>query len=207
MVDEEVRQYITEGGIKWQFITALALWQGGFYKRLVALVKRLLRKRNNLPILAKVEGIVNTRLLTYVYDEFNSGFTLTPVHFLVLLHFPLMMTSTDMDEADYNYYPVKDSATSLLEVWKKGQQQLNSFWDTWRNEYFLSLRKKSSLYRRSEKNQFASTPQVGKVVIIKDEKMPRCTVQITYNVNSPSVSHVCANAKTRVTSDHACTRM
>ena len=48
---------------------------------------------------------------------------------------PLMIASTDMDENDYNYYPIKDSATSLLEMWKKGQQQLNSFWDIWRNEY------------------------------------------------------------------------
>ena len=31
-----------------------------------------------------------------------------------------MMASTDMDKNDYNYYPVKDSATSLLEVWMKG---------------------------------------------------------------------------------------
>ena len=32
MLDEEVRHYITEGGIKWQFTTALAPWQGGFYE-------------------------------------------------------------------------------------------------------------------------------------------------------------------------------
>ena len=29
------------------------------------------------------------------------------------------------------------------------------------------------MYHRSEKNQIASVPQVGQVVIIKDEKMPR----------------------------------
>ena len=68
-----------------------------------------------------MEGIVNTRPLTYVYDEFDSGFTLTPAYFLMSYFLPLMMTSTDVDEADYNYYPIKDSATSLLEIWKKGQ--------------------------------------------------------------------------------------
>ena len=78
-----------------------------------------------------------------------------------------------MDENDYNYYPVNDSATSLLEVWKKGQQQLNSFWDIWRNEYLLSLREKSPVYYRNQKNQIDNTPQVGQVVIIKDEKLPR----------------------------------
>ena len=44
MLDEEVRHYITEGGIKWQFTTALAPWQSGFYEQLVVLVKRSLRK-------------------------------------------------------------------------------------------------------------------------------------------------------------------
>ena len=78
-----------------------------------------------------------------------------------------------MDEIGYNYYPVKDSATSLLEVGKKGQQQLNCFWDIWRNEYLLSLRVKSPMYHRNQKNQIANTPQVGQVVIIKDKKIPR----------------------------------
>ena len=182
MLDKEVSHYITERGIKWQFTTALAPWQGGFYERLVALVKQSLQKSIGqkgltldqlITILAEVEGIVNTCPLTYVYDEFDSGFTLTPAHFLNSHFLPLMMTSTDMDEADYNYYPVKDSTTSLLEIWKKGQERLDSFWDIWRNEYLLSLREKSSLYHRSEKNQIASVPQVGQVVIIKDEKMPR----------------------------------
>ena len=43
----------------------------------------------------------------------------------------------------------------------------------WRGEYLLSLREKSSLYHRKEKNQTSSIPQVGQVVIIKDERIPR----------------------------------
>ena len=35
MLDEELRHYITERGIKWQFTTTLAPWQGGFYERLI----------------------------------------------------------------------------------------------------------------------------------------------------------------------------
>ena len=50
------------------------------------------------------------------------------LHLPILLCYflPLMIASADVDESDYNYYPM-DSATSLLEVWKKDQQQLNSF--------------------------------------------------------------------------------
>ena len=111
--------------------------------------------------------------MTHVYDEFDLGFTLTPAHFLISHFLPLLMTSTDENEADYeDYYPVKDSATSLLEMWKSGQRQLNSFWDIWRNKYLLSLRERSSLYHRNEKNQISCIPKISQVVIIKDEKMP-----------------------------------
>ena len=122
-------------------------------------------------ILAELEAIVNTCPLTYVYDEFDSGFTLTPA-FLTSQFAPLMITSIDETEADEDYNPVMDSATSLLETWKRGRQQLNSFWNMWRGEYLLSLREKSSLHHRKEKNQTSSTPQVGQVVI-KDPRMPR----------------------------------
>ena len=182
MVDEDVRQYVSESGVRWQFTTALAPWQGGYYERLVGLVKRSLRKsigqkrftlEQLVTTLTEIEAIINTRPLTYVYDEFDSGFTLTPAHFLSSYFLPLLMTNRDANEDDSDYYPIMDSATSLLETWKKGQRQLNCFWDIWTNEYLLSLREHSSLYHRSVKNQTSSLPQVGQVVIIKDDKMPR----------------------------------
>jgi len=44
MVDEDVRQYISESGARWQFTMAWAPWQGGYYERLVGLVKHSLMK-------------------------------------------------------------------------------------------------------------------------------------------------------------------
>jgi len=78
--------YLSNNGMKWQFTTALAPWQGGFYERQVGIVKRCLRKgigRKRLTLdqfivlLSEVEAVVNTRLLTYVYEEFESGFSLS----------------------------------------------------------------------------------------------------------------------------------
>ena len=40
----EVQTYISSLGIHWKFITELSPWMGGFYERLVGLVKRALRK-------------------------------------------------------------------------------------------------------------------------------------------------------------------
>ena len=36
-----------------------------------------------MTLLSEVEAIVNTRPLTYIYEEFESRFVLTPSHFLV----------------------------------------------------------------------------------------------------------------------------
>ena len=42
--DEDVRSFLSLEGIVWKFTTALAPWIGGFYERLVGLVKQSLRK-------------------------------------------------------------------------------------------------------------------------------------------------------------------
>ena len=67
--------YFSHEGITWKFTTALAPWQGGFYERLVNLVKQGLRKGMSrrllhwdklLTMLAEVEAMINTSPLTYV---------------------------------------------------------------------------------------------------------------------------------------------
>ncbi len=41
---EEVRQYLVERRVKWNFIVEHAPWWGGFWERLVASVKRPLKR-------------------------------------------------------------------------------------------------------------------------------------------------------------------
>ena len=136
-------------------------------------MKRCLRKgiglrRLTLDLtLSKAEAVVNTRPLTYVNEEFESGFSLTPAHFLNsnLRCFPLIDT-------DINYCPSEDSMTTLLNKWKKGKKQLNIFWDIWRNEYLASLRE-ASPYHKTLTNQIQVESRKGEVVLIKEDKIPR----------------------------------
>ena len=67
-------------------------------------------------ILSEVEVVLNTRPLTYVYEDFESGFTLTPAHFLTANLKPLPIMETEVD-----FCPSKDSVITLLNNWKKGQ--------------------------------------------------------------------------------------
>ena len=82
--------FYSNEGITWKYTTAMATWQGGFYERLVGLVKQGLSKEIGrkflswdklITVITEVEAIINTRPLTYVCGDFLSGFTLTPAHF------------------------------------------------------------------------------------------------------------------------------
>ena len=86
----DVLSYAANEGIKWKFIVGLAPWMGGFYERLVGLVKRTLKKaigkasltnEQLLTILKEAEAVINARPLVYIGDDIQSLIALTPAHF------------------------------------------------------------------------------------------------------------------------------
>ena len=84
---------------------------GGFYERLVGIVKRSLRKaigkvcltsEQLLTILEEAKAVINSRPLVYVGEDINSYMTLTPAHFLALnpkIELPVS-TRDDTDDID-----------------------------------------------------------------------------------------------------------
>ena len=75
--------------IKWKFNLPLSPWWGGYFERMVGCVKRCLRKvlgNSRLTydelstVFTEVENTLNSRPLTYLYDEL--GEALTPSHLL-----------------------------------------------------------------------------------------------------------------------------
>ena len=70
-------------------------------------------------MLVEVKAIINTRPLTYECNEFSSGFTLTPAHFLSsYLDTVFQFSSDDCEETEYR--PKKNSAQELVDRWKRG---------------------------------------------------------------------------------------
>ena len=177
----EVLDYYSYEGIQWNFTTALAPWQGGFYERLVGLVKQGLRKGMGrkvlhwdklMTLIVEVEAIINTRPLTYVYEDIKSGFVLTPAHFLSGNHKITIPFCEDVSE-DSDYYPKMDSVKELTEYWRRNQKQLNLFWEFWKQEYLLSLRETSPLRHKGVRSQLYRWPKLGEVVVVKDDYLPR----------------------------------
>ncbi|GFX79547.1 integrase catalytic domain-containing protein [Trichonephila clavipes] len=77
--------------ISWKFIPPQAPWWGGFWERLIELVKRTLRKtlgktslnhEEMYTVLCDCESLINSRPLTYVTDDVEDLKPLTPAMFL-----------------------------------------------------------------------------------------------------------------------------
>ncbi len=177
--DEQVTSYVANQNIKWNFIVQRAPWMGGFYERLVGLVKRSLRKSigktslswNQLfTIITEVQAVINNRPMVYVDDDINSGNILTPSHFLT------MNPKTglpEIEEGDDSEFITKlSSVEKLLETWKRGQNRLTQFWKSWQNEYLLSLRERYQDQLKHPRKMSPHTPSVGDTVLIK-ENLPR----------------------------------
>ena len=122
---------------------------GGFYKRLIGLVKRSLRKAIGklcltndqlLTVLKEAEAIINSRPLVYMGDDINSGITLTPAHSLSLNPNVGLSNFAREDDHDISFRPKVNSTENLILIWKKGLKHLEKFWQVWRDDYLLNLR-------------------------------------------------------------------
>ena len=126
--------------------------------------------------MTEIEAVLNSRPLTYVYEDLDSGFTLTPGHFLATNRKLGLFNSSDADyHCDEDFQPSKDSATKLIEIWKKGQKQVDLFWKVWKEEYLVSLREKLPLEHKHPKSQCLMEPKEGSIVIVKDNNLHRST--------------------------------
>ena len=145
-------------GPEWHCIVPRAPWWGGFYERLVGVVKSSLKKsvgRGNYhrveleTILHEVEACVNSRPLTFVGDEIQTSRPLTPSHFLIGRDSVLSKTEGDTD-------------ADLQDMFHVRGRMMDEFWRVWMDEYLRNL----PPYRG---NTYGKEAQIGSVVLIEGE--------------------------------------
>ena len=180
MSDENVQLHFSHEGICWKYTTEFAPWQGRFYERLVGLAKRALRKSIGRSLLSmdrlttlvsEIKAIMNTRPLTYVHDDVNSAFVLTPAHFMTgKLQTGL---AVDSQQEDPDVFSECSQRQEVLRVWKGQQAILNSAWKMWREDYLQSLREASRLRHYQSFRSCPRTLEVGEVVTVHDSSRPR----------------------------------
>ena len=142
---KSVLSYVASSGIRWKFTTELSPWQGGFYERLVGIVKnafkavvgrRLLQWEQLHTFVTEIEAVVNSRPITYVYSDANSAIALRPMDFLMDLQ-------PGTPGVDPTIAPEGGEAGKhLMKHWKYRQRRLDELWTNWHNEYQLSMRER-----------------------------------------------------------------
>ena len=167
----EVFRYLTDQRTSWRFIVARAPWWGGFWERMVRSVKRCLKKvvgRTTLTfdelgtLLIEIESVVNSRPLTYVYDDQEGvSYALTPAH---LIYGRQLATSPNA-----SHFEIVSTNKTLTRRARHHKNLLTQLTNRWRKEYLSSLLE----FRGAKLKGSGSPVKVGDVVILKNHNIKR----------------------------------
>lgn len=150
--------------IDWHFNPPAAPWWGGFWERMIGVVKSLLRKslgkasldyQEMTTVLCECENVINDRPLTYLYDDPNEMRPLTPNTFLRQL---ATAETTDFDMV---------SRASLIHRVRYVQEVQDNLKKRFQNEYLGALVQTPGIGSRQQ------NLQVGDVVLVKSKSDKR----------------------------------
>ena len=167
--DDTFHTYLESHRIIWKFNLPRASWWGGYFERMVGCVKRCLRKilgtsklsQDELStVLMEVENTLNTRPLTYLYDEL--GEVLTPSHLLCSFRM------SNLSENIKSEIDCHEDHNKLTRRFLYLSYRLSHFWSRWRKEYITDLRE----YHK-ENNSKVNVVAVGDLVLIHDDNVKR----------------------------------
>ncbi|XP_065063348.1 uncharacterized protein LOC135689914 [Rhopilema esculentum] len=167
----EVSSYLVEKKITWRFNLKRSPWWGGYFEKLVGSVKRCLRKvlgnakltfDELYTVLLEVEATLNSRPLTYIYDEVEV-YPLTPFH-LMYGH----RLSQLADDLDINDLDLEESSSAYSKRFCYLIKKLSHFAGRWRREYLTELRE----FHRNNRNGEIIV-SVGDIVLVQEEHVKR----------------------------------
>ncbi|UYV81333.1 hypothetical protein LAZ67_20000811 [Cordylochernes scorpioides] len=159
-----VQSESTKQNINWKFIPPSAPWWGGWWERLIGLLKQLLRKilgqarlefEELYTIICDTESLMNSRPLTYMSEDVEDLSPLTPALFL---HDLKEIGVPDLDSIE---------RASLQKRYRFRQRLREDLRKRFRTEYFGFLRQETR--RRSK----ARPIKVGDLVLIGQDNAKR----------------------------------
>lgn len=174
MADVITSNHCIENKVKWRFIPELAPWYGGFYERLMSLIKQcmkrtlekhLLNDQQLLTIVKEIEAVLNTRPLTYVGDEVEH--VLSPIDFLCVGS-PVVTKSSE----EQILGRCTNTKEDLIQGWKRGQKIIQEFSKMFIGQYLPYLRQRNSFHKES-RVVCNRVPKVGEMVQIKGDSSNR----------------------------------
>ena len=172
--DERLVNSLRYNRIDWKFILPLSPWWGGFYERLIRIVKSSMRKvigkaRLNFEelytVLCEIELMINSRPLTYL-NETDISEALTPSHLVIGKRLQTKVPEFQLqDEFDLTHEQCTPRVRYL-------QVLIGQYWNRFHRDYLNELREKQ-LYNK-KKTDVNRTLKINDMVIIKDDdQQPR----------------------------------
>ena len=171
-IDQEFQNYLSKEGIEWKFNLSRAPWWGGFFERLIGIMKRALSKsigRGYLSfhelegVLYDVESFLNNRPLCYQGEDFEKP-ALTPNTFLIG-NCPHSLEE-DIDKLDEH-----TDLTKRLTFLQRCKTELRQ---RWQNEYLHALQERHNV--RVEGGNHL--PGIGEIVLVKEDVKDRAQWKI-----------------------------
>ena len=164
-------EYFKLKDVQWRFIVELAPFQGGFWERLIRCTKRCLTKvvgRAFLSyyeletILAEIDNVINSRPLTYLFDDTEGiSYPLTPSQLINGRNLNCLPNDAQFE--------IVHTYESLSKRGKYHRKLLSHFSTRWKNEYLLSL---LEAYRPKE-SMLNLIIEVNEVCLLRNEQSKR----------------------------------
>ena len=164
---EEVKLFLSTNRVTWNFIVERAPWWGGFWERLVKSIKRPLKKllgrsilslKELRTILVEIETVINSRPITYLYDDVDSiSYPLTPSNLI----YGRRISSTPNSAQ----HEIISTYRSLTRRARHHRNLLSQLTEQWKREYLTSLREQSNAKHKTNNRVISA----GDIVLLKKD--------------------------------------
>ncbi|VDM98441.1 unnamed protein product, partial [Onchocerca ochengi] len=135
-----------------------------------AIGRKLLKERELIILIAEIEGILNTRPLTYVgFDDYK---VTRPIDFIspnASLDIP---TNYESNQDEYTPHRL-NTKNKLLKYWSNTLSALDFFWNLWRDEYIVNLRERTQKELTSPRAVERRIPRENETVLLNEPDTPR----------------------------------
>lgn len=190
---QQLRDYFSSNQITWKNSLEKAPWWNGFSERLIASLKRHLKKiigkailnyEEFLTCIKEVEAILNSRPLSYNFNDLDSLEPITPS---LLINGKNL---TQLPHVDRKFIIENDANVFVSKRLKYLESVKSQFWESWRKDYLSMLTER---HFSQKTNKDVRQPKIGDICLLKEDKVPRLkwkTVIITNIFYGRSDNHI-----------------
>ena len=175
----EVQNYLLNQRIKWRYNLPKVSWWGGLFERLVGMPKRCLKKiigKTRLPYdelltaVTEVEGILNSRPLTYIQSD-DIKEVLTVSHLLTERKLATLPEISELKIYDDDeYYEQLDTREHFTKRASYLSRILKNFWKKWRKDYLVDL---CEHHRNKVERSRKTKMSVGDIVTVHEQGLKK----------------------------------